>query len=90
MRRSCRRLLMPELSDEQFIGAVRQVVQANERFIPPYGTGGSLYIRPYVIGVGDNIGVRSAPEFLFGVFCLPVGPYFKGGLTPAELHRLGL
>lgn len=82
MRRSCRRVLMPEISDEQFIDAVTQVVRANERFIPPYGTGGSLYLRPYVIGVGDNIGVRAAPEFIFGVFCVPVGPYFKGGLTP--------
>lgn len=82
MRRSCRRVLMPEVSDEQFIGAVKQVVEANERFIPPYGTGGALYIRPFVIGVGDNLGVRAAPEFIFGVFCVPVGPYFKGGLTP--------
>ncbi|OLV19762.1 branched-chain amino acid aminotransferase [Deinococcus marmoris] len=82
MRRSCRRVLMPEISDEQFIDAVTQVVRANERFIPPYGTGGSLYLRPFVIGVGDNIGVRTAPEFIFGVFCVPVGPYFKGGLTP--------
>ncbi len=60
----------------------RQVVRANERFIPPYGTGGALYLRPFVIGVGDNIGVRTAPEFIFSIFCIPVGAYFKGGLTP--------
>ena len=84
MRRSCARLLMPPVSDEQFIDACRQVVRANQDFIPPYGSGGALYLRPYVIGVGDNIGVRSAPEFLFSVFCLPVGPYFKGGLTPTN------
>lgn len=84
MQRSCARLLMPALSTEQFIEACRQVVLANERFIPPYGSGGSLYLRPYVIGVGDNIGVRSAPEFMFSVFCIPVGSYFKGGLTPAN------
>ena len=58
------------------------MVRANERFIPPYGTGGALYLRPFVIGVGDNIGVRTAPEFIFSVFCIPVGAYFKGGLTP--------
>jgi len=58
------------------------VVRANERFIPPYGTGGALYLRPFVIGVGDNIGVRTAPEFIFSIFAIPVGAYFKGGLTP--------
>ena len=82
MQASCRRLLMPEVSTEQFIEACRQVVQANERWLPPYGSGGALYLRPYMIGVGDNIGVRTAPEFIFSVFCVPVGPYFKGGLTP--------
>ncbi|MFB9991100.1 branched-chain amino acid aminotransferase [Deinococcus oregonensis] len=84
MRRSCARLLMPALPTETFIEACRQVVLANERFIPPYGSGGALYLRPYIIGVGDNIGVRSAPEFMFSVFCIPVGSYFKGGLTPAN------
>ncbi|MFC4454959.1 branched-chain amino acid aminotransferase [Deinococcus sonorensis] len=84
MHRSCARLLMPAVPTEMFIEACRQVVLANERFIPPYGTGGALYLRPYVIGVGDNIGVRSAPEFLFSVFCTPVGAYFKGGLAPSN------
>lgn len=84
MQASCRRLLMPELSTERFIDACVQVVRANEHFIPPYGTGGSLYLRPFMIGVGDNIGVRTAPEFLFSAFCTPVGPYFKGGLTPSS------
>lgn len=82
MQASCDRLLMPHVPTEMFIEACRQVVQANEHFIPPYGTGGSLYLRPFMIGVGDNIGVRTAPEFIFSVFCVPVGPYFKGGLTP--------
>jgi len=67
---------------EMFIDACKQVVKANERFIPPYGSGGALYLRPFVIGVGDNIGVRTAPEFIFSVFCIPVGPYFKGGMQP--------
>ncbi|WP_027482494.1 branched-chain amino acid aminotransferase [Deinococcus pimensis] len=84
MHRSCDRLLMPRVPTEKFIDAVRQVVLANEHFIPPYGSGGSLYLRPYVIGVGDNLGVRSAPEFLFSVFCVPVGAYFKGGLAPSN------
>ncbi|GGK14187.1 branched-chain-amino-acid aminotransferase [Deinococcus malanensis] len=82
MQMSCERLLMPAPSTEMFIEACRQVVKANEHFLPPFGTGGSLYLRPFVIGVGDNIGVRTAPEFIFSVFCVPVGPYFKGGLTP--------
>lgn len=84
MRLSCDRLLMPQVSTEKFVDACLQVVKANEHFIPPYGTGGSLYLRPFVIGVGDNIGVRTAPEFIFSVFCVPVGAYFKGGLTPAN------
>ncbi|AJO78045.1 branched-chain amino acid aminotransferase [Pseudomonas chlororaphis] len=82
MQRSCARLLMPQVSTEQFIAACQEVVRANERFIPPYGTGGALYLRPFVIGVGDNIGVRTAPEFIFSIFAIPVGAYFKGGLTP--------
>ncbi|WP_291426476.1 branched-chain amino acid aminotransferase [Deinococcus sp.] len=84
MQASCGRLLMPAVPTEMFIEACRQVVKANEHFIPPYGTGGSLYLRPFVIGVGDNIGVKSAPEFIFSVFCIPVGPYFKGGLVPTN------
>lgn len=84
LARSCRRLLMPQVSTEMFIDAVKQVVKANEHFIPPYGTGGSLYIRPFIIGVGDNIGVKAAPEYIFCIFCLPVGAYFKGGITPVN------
>jgi branched-chain amino acid aminotransferase len=84
MNNSCHRLLMPELSIEKFIDACVQVVKANEAYVPPYGTGASLYLRPYVIGIGDNLGVRSAPEFMFSVFCCPVGPYFKGGLAPVN------
>ncbi|RMO81998.1 Branched-chain-amino-acid aminotransferase [Pseudomonas syringae pv. philadelphi] len=82
MQRSCSRLLMPHVPTDVFIEACKQVVKANERFIPPYGSGGALYLRPFVIGVGDNIGVRTAPEFIFSIFCIPVGAYFKGGLKP--------
>lgn len=84
MNASCRRILMPEISEEQFIDACAQVVKANEHFIPPYGTGGSLYLRPFLIGVGDNLGVRPAPEFMFCVFAVPVGAYFKAGLAPVN------
>jgi branched-chain amino acid aminotransferase len=84
MADTCDRLLMPRVSTEKFVDACLQVVRANERFVPPYGTGATLYIRPFVIGVGDNIGVRPAPEYIFGVFCIPVGPYFKGGLSPVN------
>jgi len=82
MQRSCSRLLMPPVPTDVFIEACKQVVRANERFVPPYGTGGALYLRPFVIGVGDNIGVRTAPEFIFSIFCIPVGAYFKGGMKP--------
>lgn len=84
MNDSCRKLLMPEVPEEMFINACVEVVKANERFIPPYGTGGSLYLRPFLIGVGDNIGVGPAPEYLFSVFCIPVGAYFKGGMSPVN------
>ncbi|MCQ2992600.1 branched-chain amino acid aminotransferase [Pseudomonas syringae] len=82
MQRSCGRLLMPQVPTDVFIESCKKVVAANERFIPPYGSGGALYLRPFVIGVGDNIGVRTAPEFIFSIFCIPVGAYFKGGLKP--------
>lgn len=81
---SCRRVLMPEIPEEKFIDACIQVVKANEAYVPPYGTGATLYIRPFVIGVGHNIGVKPAPEYLFSVFCLPVGAYFKGDLAPVN------
>lgn len=84
MNSSCRRILMPEIPEEKFIDACIQVVKANEAYVPPYGTGATLYLRPFMIGVGDNLGVKPAPEYLFCVFCVPVGPYFKGGLAPVN------
>lgn len=84
MNRSAQRLLMPEIPEEKFIEAVKQVVKANEEFVPPYESGGTLYIRPLLIGIGEGIGVHPAPEYLFTVFCMPVGAYFKGGLTPTN------
>lgn len=82
--RSCERLLMPEIPEEKFIDACKQVVKANEAYVPPYGTGATLYLRPFVIGIGDNLGVKPAPEYMFCVFCSPVGPYFKGGMAPVN------
>lgn len=84
LQRSAQRLLMPAVPVEKFIDAVKQVVKANADYVPPYGTGATLYLRPLLIGVGDNIGVKPAPEYIFTVFCMPVGPYFKGGLTPTN------
>lgn len=84
LNNSCKRILMPEIPEEKFIDACIQVVKANEAYVPPYGTGATLYIRPFVIGVGENVGVKPAPEYIFCVFCLPVGSYFKGGMTPVN------
>lgn len=81
---SCRRVLMPEVPEKKFIDACIQVVKANEAYVPPYGTGATLYLRPFVIGVGDNVGVKPAPEYIFCIFCVPVGPYFKGGMSPVN------
>ncbi|MDT2812324.1 branched-chain amino acid aminotransferase [Vagococcus lutrae] len=84
MRKSYERLLMPSFPEDKFVEAVKQVVAANEAWVPPYESGSTLYIRPYMIGVGDNIGVAPATEYLFSIFVLPVGPYFKGGLAPTN------
>lgn len=84
MQATARRLLMPEVPTEKFVDACAQVARANWKYLPPYGTGATLYLRPYIIGVGDNIGVKPASEYIFGLFCIPVGPYFKGGLAPVN------
>jgi len=84
MQNTCDRLLMPQVPTELFIRACKKVVKANDRWVAPYGTGATLYLRPFVIGVGENIGVRPAPEYIFCVFCCPVGAYFKGGMKPSN------
>ncbi len=84
MINSCHRLLMPEFPVEKFVEAAKAVVKANEKWVPPYNTGSTLYLRPYLIGVGDNIGVSPATEYIFSIFAMPVGPYFKGGLAPTN------
>lgn len=84
LQRTSDRLLMPQVPTDMFIDAVKQVVRANEEYVPPYGTGGTLYIRPLLLGIGDLIGVKPADEYIFTVFAMPVGNYFKGGLQPTN------
>nr|WP_247950120.1 branched-chain amino acid aminotransferase [Streptococcus constellatus] len=84
LQRTSDRLLMPQVLTNMFVDAVKQVVRANEEYVPPYGTGGTLYIRPLLLGIGDIIGVKPADEYIFTVFAMPVGNYFKGGLQPTN------
>ncbi|NLU37255.1 MAG: branched-chain amino acid aminotransferase [Bacteroidales bacterium] len=79
LQSSCKGILMPELSVELFTEAVLKAVKLNEKFVPPYESGASLYIRPLLFGTGAQIGVHPADEYLFVVMVMPVGPYFKGG-----------
>ena len=81
LQSTCRGILMPELPTELFVNAVKKVVKANERFIPPYESGAALYIRPLLIGTSAQVGVHPASEYLFVIFVTPVGPYFKGGFA---------
>lgn len=81
LQRTCRGILMPEVSTELFEEMVTKVVRLNERFIPPYESGASLYIRPLLIGTGAQVGVHPADEYMFVIFVTPVGPYFKGGFA---------
>lgn len=81
LQSTCRGILMPELPTELFEAMVKKVVKLNERFVPPYESGASLYIRPLLIGIGAQVGVHPANEYLFVIFVSPVGPYFKGGFA---------
>ena len=81
LQSTCRGILMPELSTEKFRDAILKVIKLNERFVPPYESGASLYIRPLLIGTGAQVGVHPASEYMFIVFVTPVGPYFKGGFS---------
>lgn len=79
LQSTCRGIMMPELSTEKFMEMCKLVVKMNERFVPPYGTGASLYLRPLLIGTGAQVGVKPSSEYMFMIFVTPVGPYFKGG-----------
>lgn len=85
MQHSAVRLEMPEFPKELFVKAVEEVVRANADWVPPYGTGATLYIRPVMIGSGPQIGVAPAKEFIFRIFVMPVGAYFKGAIKPLKL-----
>lgn len=84
MNNSCERLLMAPYPEDKFVEAVKEVVRANEEWVPPYGTGASLYLRPFMIGIGDNVGIKAADEYIFSIFATPVGSYFKGGMKPSN------
>ena len=81
LQSTCRGILMPEFPTERFEEMVQKVVKLNEKFIPPYESGASLYIRPLLIGTGAQVGVHPADEYLFMIFVSPVGPYFRGGFA---------
>jgi branched-chain amino acid aminotransferase len=85
LQSSARGIMMAEFPVEKFEEAVYKAVRLNERFIPPYGSGASLYIRPLLVGMGALIGVKPADEYMFLVFVMPVGPYFKTGFKPAPV-----
>lgn len=86
MRQSCEKLEMPVFPEDKFIEAVKQVVKANEAWVPPYGSGATLYIRPYMFGSNAVIGVKPADEYQFRILVTPVGPYFKGGAKPITIR----
>lgn len=86
LKNSAERLEMPVYPEDKFIEAVKAVVAANSDFVPPYGSGATLYLRPYMFGTNPVIGVKPADEYQFRVFCTPVGPYFKGGAKPITIR----
>ena len=86
MADSARRLEMPVYPEDKFVEAVVKTVEANEAYVPPYGSGATLYIRPYMFGSNSVIGVKPADEYQFRVFATPVGPYFKGGVKPLTIR----
>lgn len=85
MADSARRLEMPVFPEDRFVDAVKEVIKANAAYVPPYGSGATLYVRPYMMGTNPVIGVKPADEYMFRVFVTPVGPYFKGGAKPITI-----
>lgn len=86
MKDSCVRLEMPVFPEDKWVDAVVSVIKANAAFVPPYGSGATLYLRPYMFGSNAVIGVKPADEYQFRIFCTPVGPYFKGGAKPITIR----
>lgn len=85
MADSAERLVMPAFPQDRFVEAVKQVVEANAAWVPPFGSGATLYVRPLMVATGDVIGVKPADEYQFRILVTPVGPYFKGGDTAVKL-----
>ena len=86
MEKSAKRLEMPVFPKDRFVDAIVKLVEANADYVPPYGSGATLYIRPYMFGTNAVIGVKPADEYQFRAFCTPVGPYFKGGVKPITIR----
>lgn len=86
MADSCRRMKMPVFPEDRFLDAVVRTVKANAAWVPPYGSGASMYLRPFMFGSDAIIGVKPANEYQFRIFATPVGPYFKGGVKPLTLR----
>lgn len=86
MADSARRLQMPVFPEDRFVEAVVETVKANRAYVPPFGSGATLYIRPFMFGIDSIIGVKPATEYQFRIFTTPVGPYFKGGAKPITIR----
>lgn len=86
MKDSCERLEMPVFPEDKWVEAVVSVVKANAAYVPPFGSGATLYLRPYMFGSNPVIGVKPADEYQFRIFATPVGPYFKGGVKPLTIR----
>ncbi len=86
MAETCKRLEMPVYPEDKWVDAIVQTVKGNIDYVPPYGSGATLYIRPYMFGINPVIGVKPAEDYQFRVFTTPVGPYFKGGAKPIVIR----
>ena len=84
LSRGARYLRGPEVPEELFIRGVEEVVAGNLPYVPPHGSGSSLYVRPFYLGIGDNVGVKPASKYVFRIFVSPVGPYYRGGFGPDQ------
>ena len=85
LQNTCKRLIMPQIGTDEFLSALDELIKANLDYVPPFGSGATLYVRPVIFGSGPVIGVKPAPEYEFRMFCTPVGPYCKGGVKPIRL-----
>ncbi len=85
LRNSANGIMMAPVPEDLFMDAIRKAVKMNEKYVPPFESGAALYIRPLLVGTGPQIGVKPAEEYLFMVFVMPVGPYFKEGFKPTDL-----